>query len=84
MASKKRNAFYLAISKKNENVLRGFGNFSNAVVDDVRNMNIIDVLNHRYIFIANPEESTKVLESKIHPVKSRKASLAEVEFNRVK
>ena len=84
VASKKRNAFYLAISKKNENVLRGFGNFSNAVVDDVRNMNIIDVLNHRYIFIANPEESTKVLESKIHPVKSRKASLAEVEFNRVK
>lgn len=64
MASKKRNALYVATSKKDENTSRGFKNFSNTVVEDVRNMNVVDILNHKYIFIANPEESTKILETR--------------------
>ena len=65
VATKRKNALYLAISKKDENASRGFKNFGNTVVDDIRNMNVVDVMNHKYLFIANPEESTKVLEARM-------------------
>lgn len=65
MATRKKNALYLAFSGKNEEAVRGFNNFSNVDVDDVRNMNVLDVLNNKYVIISNPEESIKALEARM-------------------
>jgi large subunit ribosomal protein L4 len=65
MATRKKNALYLALPGKNETVARGFNNFSNVAVDDVRNMNVLDALNNGYVIISNPEESIKALEARM-------------------
>lgn len=64
ISTRKRNALYLVGIKKDRNVARGFQNFSNVVVDDIRNMNVIDAMTNKYIVITNPEESIKVLEAR--------------------
>ncbi len=61
LATRKRNALFVAISKKDENAERGFQNFSNIDLSDVRNMNVLDVLKYKYVIISNPEESVKAL-----------------------
>ncbi len=84
VATRKRGALYMALSKKDGNVIRGFQNFSNVAVDDVRNMNVIDAVNHKYVVITEPEESIKTLETRVHPVKPREAGRSKAGFNRVK
>ncbi len=65
IAKKRANAAYIALDKKNAKVERGFNNFGNIVVDEVRNLNPLDILNHKYVVITNPEASIKFIESKI-------------------
>ena len=55
----------MATAKKDENVVRGFQNFGNIVLDDIHNMNVLDALNNKYVIIADTEESLKALESRI-------------------
>lgn len=57
MAAKKKNKTILAMDKKNPEITRGFRNIPGMLVGDTRNLNILDILNYKYLIIANPKES---------------------------
>lgn len=63
--AKKKNSAYIAVAKKDANLDRGFRNFGNLKVDELRNINPLDVLNYRYLIIDNPTEAFKFLEAKM-------------------
>lgn len=65
LATKRKNAAYIAVSAKNVNAKKSFDNFGNIKLDEVRNLNPVDLLTYKYLIIENPEVSVKHLESRI-------------------
>ncbi len=55
LVMKKNNAALLALATYNGNVTRSFHNFGNVMTEEVRNLNPVDVLTHKYLIIENPE-----------------------------
>lgn len=62
--TKKENNIFLIVPKKSETTVKSFRNIAHVTVEEMRNINPVDVLNYRYIVVANPEESNKVLLGK--------------------
>jgi large subunit ribosomal protein L4 len=65
LLTKKRNAAYVAVAEKSPAVAKSFSNFANIDLDDVKNMNPLDLLNHKYVVVVGPEASMKFIENKI-------------------
>ena len=65
LSTKPKNAVFIALDKKDVNVEKSFRNIGSVAVDETRNLNLLDILNHKFIIIENPVESMKVLENKI-------------------
>ncbi|MBM2818045.1 MAG: ribosomal protein [Parcubacteria group bacterium] len=63
--SKKNNAAYLALGKKDLNTTKSFANLSNIKIDDVKNLNPMDAVNYKYLIIEQPEESVKFIQGKL-------------------
>jgi large subunit ribosomal protein L4 len=59
LATKPKNAAIIAIDKKADAVTKSFRNFGNVDVEELRSVNPVSVMNHKYIVIANPKESLK-------------------------
>jgi large subunit ribosomal protein L4 len=59
LATKKNNVALLALVAYNTNVTKSFGNFGNVMTEEVRNINPVDVLMHKYLIIENPEVAFK-------------------------
>jgi hypothetical protein len=57
--NKKTNAAFIALPKKDVHAEKSFRNFGNVEVGEARNLNPLQVLNYKYLVIANPEESLK-------------------------
>lgn len=62
--TKKENNLFLVVPKKSETTARSFRNIFHVTLEEVRNLNPVDVLNYRYMVIANPEATNEVLASK--------------------
>ncbi len=60
LGTKPKNAAIIAIDKKYPELTKSFKNFGNVAVEELRNINPVSVLNHKYIVIANPKESLKI------------------------
>ncbi len=69
MSSKRKNAAYITLGHKDMSVERGFNNFGNVTVSELRNMNPIDLMQNKYLIITEPEKSFEFLASKL-PVKA--------------
>lgn len=65
LATKKSNAFHLAIPKKDSTIERSFANLSQITVGEIRNLNLLDILNNKYLVIINPDEAIKFFTAKI-------------------
>ncbi len=65
ITTKKKNAAHITLIKKNKAVERSFSNFGQLSVDELRNLNVLDVLNAKYIVFVEPKESMALLEAKI-------------------
>lgn len=65
LLSKKNNAAYLALGKKDLNTEKSFSNLNNVKVDDVKNINPMDITNYKYLIIEQPEESIKFIQGKL-------------------
>lgn len=65
LATKRKNSAFIAISKKDANVEKSFRNIGSVVVDEARNVNLLDLLKHTFVVIENPAETVKLIESKI-------------------
>jgi large subunit ribosomal protein L4 len=64
LATRRINAALIADSVKNEVVQKSFQNFGNLLVEEVRNLNPVEVLRYKYLIIASPAESLKLLEAR--------------------
>jgi hypothetical protein len=53
--------------------VKSFGNFGNVAIEELRNVNPLSVLDHKYIVIADPKVSLAVFEDK----KTKKAKKAD-------
>lgn len=56
---------HIATDTKNDVFLKSSNNIPYIEVNEIRNLNILDVLNHQYLVIVNPQEGMKVLEAKL-------------------
>ena len=61
LTTKKKNAALLALATYDRNVSKSFHNFGNVMTEEVRNLNPVDILAHKYLVIENPEAAFKVL-----------------------
>ena len=57
MKTKKKNKAILALDKKEPNVSKSFRNIPGMEIYQARNLNILDILNFKYLIIANPKEA---------------------------
>ncbi|MFA6095176.1 MAG: 50S ribosomal protein L4 [Candidatus Paceibacterota bacterium] len=65
LKNKRNNAAYIALDTKNVAVEKSFANFSNITVAEMRNINLVDILNYKFVVIVNPENAVKALEGKV-------------------
>jgi large subunit ribosomal protein L4 len=65
LVSKRKNAGFIALSDLNNNTKKSFRNIGNITIDEIRNINPMDLLNHKFLIIENPEKSLAVLTAKI-------------------
>jgi large subunit ribosomal protein L4 len=62
LSTKKHNTAIVALDKKSDFVYKSFNNFGNISVEEFRNINPVSILSHKYLVIANPEESLKIFK----------------------
>ncbi|MCB9805718.1 50S ribosomal protein L4 [Candidatus Nomurabacteria bacterium] len=65
LATKRKNAAFVAVDENDLKTKKSFANFSNIKLDEVRNLNPVDILNYKFIIIENPEKSFEILKSRI-------------------
>jgi len=63
LGTKPKNAAIIAIDKKSPEITKSFGNFGNVDIEELRTINPVSILNHKYIVIANPEEALKIFNN---------------------
>lgn len=57
LTTKRINAAYIALPSKDKAAEKSFSNFGNVEVGEARNLNLLDVLNYKFLIIANPKEA---------------------------
>ncbi|MDO8407750.1 MAG: 50S ribosomal protein L4 [bacterium] len=61
LVSKKKNAVLVATSGYDVNLIKSFRNIDNLATEEVRNLNALNVLTHKYLIIENPETAYAAL-----------------------
>ena len=64
LVSKKKNAALFALASHNVNAIKSFSNFGNMMTEEMRSLNPVDVLGHKYLIIENPEAAFKALTAR--------------------
>lgn len=62
--SKSKNAALVALPVAHKPTIKSFGNFSNIVVTEVRNLNPVSVMSAKYLMIADPKTALLTLGKK--------------------
>ncbi len=65
LANKKTNAALIALAKYDENAIKSFRNLGNMQTEEARNLNIVDILSHKYLIIESPEAVFKMLVARV-------------------
>lgn len=71
LVTKRKNAAVIALPDYDEATAKGFRNIDSVFVEEVRNLNPVQLLNYKYVVIANPEASLKVLAERADKKKSK-------------
>lgn len=64
LATKKKNAALFALSAYDANAIRSFHNLGNVMTEELRNLNPVEVLAHKYLVIENPEAAFAALAAR--------------------
>ncbi|MCR4333675.1 MAG: 50S ribosomal protein L4 [Patescibacteria group bacterium] len=64
LTTKKKNAALLALSSHDVNTIKSFHNFGSVMTEEMRSLNPVDVLSHKYLVIENPEAAFKMLATR--------------------
>ena len=65
LVTKKKNTALLAISAYDAATIKSFKNFGNIMTEEMRNINPVDVLSHKYLVIENPVAAFKILQARV-------------------
>ncbi len=65
LVTKKKNTAFIALASYNKNTVKSFGNFGNIMTEEIRGLNPVDVLTHKYLIIEKPEAAFTMLLSRI-------------------
>ena len=74
LSKKRKNSAYIAITESNPHVIKSFGNFGNVEVDELRNINVLDVLKNKFLVLSNAEASVKLLEKRLADTRKKVAA----------
>lgn len=61
----KKITAHIAMDKGSDVVRKSYNNIPFVEVDELRNLNVLDVVNRRYLIIVNPKESVEFLAAKL-------------------
>jgi len=61
----KKVTAHIAMDKGSDVVRKSYHNIPFVEVDELRNLNVLDVMNRRYLIIVNPKESVEFLAAKL-------------------
>jgi len=61
LLKKRKNAALITVPEKNRIVEKSFNNIGSVKVEDIRTLNILDLLTAKYLLITAPEKSCAVL-----------------------
>ncbi len=64
LVAKKKNAALVALSAYDAAAIKSFKNFGNIMTEELRNINPVDVLAHKYLIIEKPEVAFKALSAR--------------------
>lgn len=73
LAIKKKNAALLALSSYDANTIKSFNNIGNLMTEELRNLNPLDVLTHKYLIVEKPEAAFKALLARARSTSSGQA-----------
>jgi large subunit ribosomal protein L4 len=62
---RRNNAAFIALEKRDDNVLKSFNNFGNLEIGRVKDLNALDLMQYRYLVITDPEKSVVALSAKL-------------------
>ncbi len=65
LASGKKSSAIVALAERDQNTEKSFRNLANIQLDLIKNINVIDLLNSKYLVIENPEKAFKILEGRV-------------------
>ena len=65
LLSKKNNSAYIALPNKDVTTEKSLSNFSNLMVDEVRNMSPLDLMKYKYVIISNPSKGLPQITQKL-------------------
>ncbi len=66
IADGRKPYIHLATDVNDENIVKSFNNLPQVDTDEMRNLNLLQVLNHKYVVIVNPEKSVEFLGEKLN------------------
>src|SRR3989339_137168 len=61
--ARRKNAAFIALQGKDEAVSKSFNNFGNLEVGQIKDLNVLDILQYKYLIVANPDKSIPTLLS---------------------
>lgn len=64
LVAKKKNAAMVAFAEPTEALKKSFRNIGNVEVEEVRNLNPVDLMTHRYLILANPVKAFAALSGR--------------------
>ena len=65
LETKKRNAALIALTSYDKNAIKSFANLGNVLTEELRNINPVEILSHRYLIIENADEAYPILNGRI-------------------
>ena len=66
LSTKRKNAALITNAEHDANVVKSFANIGSVKVDELRKLNIVDLLTYKYLVLINPAQSVEQLEAKLN------------------
>lgn len=62
---RRKNAAFMALQEKNENVVKSFNNFGNLELGLAKDLNVLDLLQYKYLVLVDPEKTVATFSDKL-------------------
>lgn len=63
--NRRKNAAFMAMPEKNENTIKSFRNFNNLELGLTKDLNVLDLLQYKFLIMTDPEKSVETLSARL-------------------